>query len=199
MLESLHFIYDNFSSEDMGIFNVQVGGGLYEEYFLPERVINEQKPFGREKPYLINVTHEPISFSMTLLFNNGIGEAQRKKVARWLYQDYYKPLIFSSDPNKIFYALLEGESSLTHNGAGEGYITVNVRCDSPYAYSPEYFEENILPSNSNNNGEKEFTISTANTSKYDLTKLESSNGVFKIKGISKWGELPHNSKWGDII
>lgn len=43
MLESIHFMYDNISSKDMGIQIASTRGGLFEENFLPRRRIIEKK------------------------------------------------------------------------------------------------------------------------------------------------------------
>lgn len=143
MQESLVFNYDGQSSKKFGVYLAQVGGGLYNEPFLPTRKITEKKIASREKPYFQSIEQEPLQFKMNIVFEEWDLKDIKRQVARWLFQDYYKPLYFESNPNRIFYAIIEGSSELIHNGVTDyngahAYITVNVRCDSPYAYTPEY-------------------------------------------------------------
>jgi phage-related protein len=78
---------------------------------------------------------------VSFYFDGGWDENKIRQVSRWLFQDYYKPLSFSDNPDRIFYAMVDSDSSLIHNGLSEGYVTLSFRCDSPYAYSPVYTTE----------------------------------------------------------
>lgn len=135
MREAMNFIFNEISSEDMGVVIASPNGGLFEEDFLPKRTIVETKIPYRDNPYHQRVDLEPLSFSLTIFISEWKERDNLRQIAKWLYQPYYKPLIFSTNLNRIYYALFEGDSKLVHNGAKEGYITLNVRCSSPYTYS----------------------------------------------------------------
>lgn len=136
MLESLHFSFDGKSSQDKGVMMVKPNGGLYDEFFLPNRSIVEQSVPGRSAPYYVRVDSEPLSFPIAIALIDRDYRNQLRDVARWLFTDEYKPLYFESNPHRVFYAMFEGDSSLIHNGLKQGYITLNVRTNSPFGFSP---------------------------------------------------------------
>lgn len=134
MRESLHFTFNGESSEDMGVIIASPNGGLFQESFLPTRSIIESSVANRR--YFKRAEDNPLSFSLTIFIEEWRERDNLRQIARWLYQDYYKPLWFDTNPELIYYAIFEGDSSLFHNGCKDGYIQLNVRCDSPYRYSP---------------------------------------------------------------
>lgn len=137
MRESLHFTFNNISSEDMGVVIASPNGGLFQETFLPTRRIVETSV--TNKRYFKRVESEPLSFSLTFFIAEWHDRDNLRQIARWLFQDYYKPLWFDSNPERIYYAIIEGDSSLIHNGCKDGYIELNIRCSSEYSYSPVQF------------------------------------------------------------
>lgn len=136
MREAMNFIFNGVSSEDMGVVIASPKGGLYEEDFLPQRSIVETKIPNRNNPYFQRVETTPLSFSLTIFIEEWEERDNLRQIAKWLYLPYYKPLVFSSNLNRIYYAMFIENSSLVHNGGHEGYIELNVRCSSPYTYSP---------------------------------------------------------------
>jgi len=198
MKESLNFYYDGVYSVDMNIYNVNSSSGLFEEFFLPTREIHEQKSFGRDKPYFIETTRKPLSFNLRLYIDKDVIEEKMQVIKRWLFQDYYKPLIFSYNPNKIYYAMIHDNSTLTHNGIDSGYVDINVRCDSPYVYTPEYFEENVL--NKTKKVVKEIAVDESNFSEGLMNGLGLNlEGNLELNEILIWGQIPENTKWGEIV
>ncbi|MDP4268366.1 MAG: phage tail family protein [Bacteroidota bacterium] len=135
--ESLYFQYDGVNSSDFNIVNVTVDGNMYNEPFLANRTIKEFTVIGRDKPYFSRVVRDPLSFSINFAFEDIWDDELISNIKQWLNVNYYKPLRFSEDEDKIYYAMCVDSPSITHNGLKEGYVTLNFRCDSPYAYSPE--------------------------------------------------------------
>lgn len=136
MIQRLDFVYNNISSVDMGVIQVNLDSDLFRETFIAPKRINEISIRGREKPYFLGVERETISFPLTLVFKDGFNEDKIRAVANWLDQDFYKPFYFLDNPNKILYAMVTENSEFIHNGISDGYITLNFKCNSPYAYSP---------------------------------------------------------------
>lgn len=134
--ESLYFMYDGISSMDFNITNVSVDNNLYTDPFLSNRTIKEIVVNRIDKPYYSHIQRDPISFTINFGFPDGWDDDTMIKIRKWLNTDYYKPLIFSEDPQKIYYAMCINAPSVTHNGLKQGYVTLDFRCDSPYAYSP---------------------------------------------------------------
>ena len=142
--ESLYFIYDNINFyEEYGIMNVHIDSGMYQETFLSGREILEQRTRRNPKPYLFQVKELPREIQMSFAFSESFDEDKLRSVARALTKDSYRQLIFSENPDKIFYAICVDEPQLIHNGLKLGYVTLKFRCNSPYAYSPVYIDDLI--------------------------------------------------------
>ncbi|MFJ7915857.1 MULTISPECIES: distal tail protein Dit [unclassified Lysinibacillus] len=198
MKQSIQFIYDGVSSEDMGVFIAWSDDGLFEENFLPNRQIIEKKIANREKPYFQRVEHEPLSFSLSFAIADWENKETLRKLARWFFQPYYKPLVFDSNPNRVFYAIFEGEPQIFHNGLNEGYIELDIRCDSPYSYSFEHTKENIELRDSNIGSKVQLDINN-----FDLGQMSNmqntTNGLTITTTLSTWGNVyATNTTWGGI-
>lgn len=198
MLESKYFIFNDIHSKDFGVSIVSLDQGLLQDPFLPTRIINERKVSGRDKPYFQGVKNQSLSFNLIIYIKDYKDTSKLRRIARWLHQDYYKPLIFESNPNRIFYAMIEGESNLFHNGMDEGVITLNVRCDSPYSYTPEYVMNNIEFRDDN----KETSIINQYNDFEEGVHINTevtSNGL-TVKGTpEKWGDIyPMVKTWGEL-
>lgn len=117
--------------------NVNLDGGMQEEYFAASQSIIENKTRGRNKPYFHGIDKEPINLTVNFAFENGWDNEELKKIRRWLTSPkYYAPLAFSNEPEKIYYALYIDEPVLLHNSMSQGYITIRFRCNGSYAYTP---------------------------------------------------------------
>lgn len=198
MKQSIQFMYDGISSEDMGVFIAWNDNGLFEDNFLPNRKIIEKKIANREKPYFQGVEHEPLSFSLSFAIADWESSDTLRKLARWFFQPHYKPLIFDSNPNRVFYAMFEGDSKLMSNGLKEGYVELEIRCDSPYGYSFETTKENIQFRNSNIGTEV-----ILNNDNFTLGTMENMqvtpNGLTLDNNLSTWGVVYATKKtWGGI-
>lgn len=198
MKQSIQFMYDNISSEDMGVFIAWNKKGLFEENFLPKRKIIEKKIANREKPYFQRVEHEPLSFSLSFAISDWENQETLRRLARWFFQSHYKPLVFSSNPNRVFYAMFEGEPKLFFNGLNEGYVELDIRCDSPYGYSFEQTEENIEFRDANVG-----TKIKIDDTNFNLGNMENmnttSNGLTISTTLSTWGNVYATSNtWGGI-
>lgn len=197
MLEGIHFYYDGIHSVDMGLLNCTIDGGMFEETFLPSRSIVETKVAGRDKPYFQSIEMEPIEFELTFAFEYGYDERRLREVARWLLQPYYKPFYTVDNPNRVFYCMVEGDSSLFHNGAKQGYITLKMRCDSSFSYAQKSLKEKMVF------GSSKLTKSTVeNTFNYGMGYMENVeivNGSLSTKKIDKTWRRFSGMKWRDIL
>ena len=175
MLENLHFTYDGKSSKDFGVQLVNPSGGLYKESFLPNRKIVEKTVGGRHNPFFQRVEDDPLSFSLSICLTEWKKRNNLRQIARWLYQPYYKPLRFESNPDVVYYAMFQGNSDITHNGLFDGYITLNVRLNSPYPKSIQHEKTVTVNSSSTveiyNNGDLPMRM------KMEITKLKSDGNV----------------------
>lgn len=140
-MESTSFVYDGISSLDMKVTKVSAGSGLFEETFLANKVIREDKIRGNDTPYHYGVDRDTLVIPVSIWVNEDVTEEEFEELARWIDQNYYKELYFNSKPDKRFYAMLEGDSSRLHNGIIKGRIDLQFRTNSPYCFSPVYVSE----------------------------------------------------------
>ncbi|MFC8688147.1 phage tail domain-containing protein [Brevibacillus porteri] len=196
MKEGLDFSYDGIKSSDMGLFNVQFSGGLFEEPFVADKEIHEIKVRGNDKPYFQGVERSPLVFSLQFAFEDKYDHEKIRQVARWLDQDYYKPFFTTDNPDRIFYCMLHSSSTLIHNGAKEGYVEIEMRCDSPYSYSPQYlsewFEIRNTPLVLTETSQADFQKGVL----YNMVALPSGDLQLGTKK-PKWGDIKRK-KWGDL-
>jgi phage-related protein len=188
--ESLDFSYAGENSTDYGIINVNYSTGLYEETFLPSRGIKEIQVSGRKKPYFQELEYSPLSLKLSFAIQSWTEDSIRS-IARWLgSQEYYKPLYFSNNTNRIFYCLYNGNVDILHNGLKQGIINIEMRCDSPYSYSPVYTSQ-IYSSPSSitftNNGDvslyPEISIEKVGDGNLSIVNQTNGNQEFKFTSL----------------
>jgi phage-related protein len=134
--EKLHFNYDGMWSSEFDLLHINTDSGLYDESLTASRDILETKVKGKDKPHFVGFDNNPLQFDMQVGFETQFNDTTVRKVINWLVQDYYKPLYFEGSEGRIFYCMAVGEPRIVHNGMGGGYITITMRCDSPFVYSP---------------------------------------------------------------
>ena len=134
--EKLYFTYDGVSSKTFGLMHVELGSGMFEEILVADRNINETRNNKNDTGIFNGLESEPISFTLNLAFERGFTDSVLDNVIEWLFKDYYKPLFFEGKEDRIYLCMAEGSSTITHNGLNEGYITVNMRCQSSNLVSP---------------------------------------------------------------
>lgn len=131
--ESLKFSFNGISSDMFGIINVNVSSGLYQESFLSNRNLLEVTIRNSDKPYFQKIKREPLTFKLSFAFEKWDSQTI-KDVAKWLNTDFYAPLIFESEPDLIYYAILINDSILNHTGNYQGFITLEMRCNTYHAF-----------------------------------------------------------------
>lgn len=204
MKEGLNFYFGNypsstesyFLSSDWGIVNAQVDGGLFEENFIPEREIRETYIRGNSKPYFHGVDWKPLEFSLTFAFMDTFDKSFKnerlRELARWLSKPYYVPFGIAGD-DKVFYVICVDESQVIHNGLSQGYVTVNFRCDAPWAYSK--IKTHVL----NGIPETDFVFNFENKGDLDILPeiwiAKNGTGEFKIVNESTGQEF----KFSEIL
>jgi len=189
--ESLYFTYDGINFyEEFGIMNIHVdNSGLYQETFLSNRNIIEQTTRYNQKPYFIEAIESPKQIQVSFAFYNGFDEDKLHAVARALKKDYYCPLIFSENPDKIYYALCIDENNLIHTGNSQGYISLQFRLNSPYVFSPVYSTV-LYDLSSNEVGGTNITLTNSGDINmfFVATIQVISGGTFSIVNLSDGGK-----------
>lgn len=111
-------------------------------------------------------------------------------------QDYYKPFYTVDNPNRIFYCMLEGDSKLVHNGLKQGYITLTMRCDSPYSYTPKFTKENMQFSSTKLT--KTITENTFSIGMGTMENIEIVDGKLAVKKYATTWHSFAGMKWSDL-
>lgn len=139
---SFYFVFDGIESHRMGVANVTVGrSGMQEETLLGGREILTRQIRGKTETFLYDIKYSPIKIPVQLAFTDTFTDEQIRAVSRWLDQKTYKELWFSANPNRRFFAIVEGDTTLNHNALNQGYIDLTFITNDYYAYSPEYVED----------------------------------------------------------
>ena len=134
--DKLHFNFDGVWSDEYGLINVVLDSGMYEETLVASRELNETKVKGNSKPMLHGIEDSPLEFDMVLAFEEGYTDEIVDSVIRWLFADYYKPLYFEGNEDKVYMCIPISSPQIVHNGLKQGYLTITMRCDSSNIYSP---------------------------------------------------------------
>ena len=204
---SLYFTFNGENSIDYGVINCSVESGLYEEQFLPSREIITTNVRDRDEPYFQSKKLSSRILDVTLAFEDDIDSDKLRALGRLFNQDYYCPMIFSEDLDKIYYVMYQGNPSLFHTGIN-GYVKFQLLCKSPYIYTSEYLSEVYTITDS---GTIEFTNSgdvdlypemeIVKVGDGDLSIVNLSNGgyEFKFTGLVDGEILYVNNNDEDIL
>lgn len=134
--ENILFNYDGRWSDDFGLINISLSNSMYEETLVANREIIEVDIKGNDTPLFQGFKNTPLEFEMTIAFTEKYTDERVYEIIGWLFSDYYKPLYFYGREDRVFYCMPTGDSSIVHNGLKEGYFVINMRCNSPFTYSP---------------------------------------------------------------
>ncbi len=146
---SQYFSFADETSDIYNIINVNLDANMQEEPS-STRTIVEQKIRGRTKPYFQELEYEPKTIPITAAFTTPFDDELIQRACRWLCSPtYYKPLIFSEEPHRIYYALVVEDFKLIHTCLSEGYLDITFRCNDYYAYSPYHYKEYDFSDNTN--------------------------------------------------
>lgn len=136
--DSQYFIFDGKTSEEMGLYNINISTGLLEETLQGNRTILETRIRGNNSPLFKEIQYEPLTIPVNFYFNDNFNNDSLAQTLYWLTPSFYKPLQFSENLNKIFYCLPVESPTLIHNCLKQGYLQLNFRCKWPWALSPIY-------------------------------------------------------------
>lgn len=192
---NLDFHYDGESSKDFGVISVQIGNGMYEDELVSGRSVNAVKFRNQEKVHLQNIEEGVREFPLVLAFEKKFTDLQLSKLVKWLFKDYYSPFYFDAEPNRIVYAMPNGDSSITHNGLKQGYITITMTTNSSKVYSDTKVSEKLIVSGAttkrlviNNTGHEdilpEISILKNGAGKITIVNLNDNDGaIFELKNL----------------
>lgn len=137
------FEYDGTSSTSFtpSIINATLNNDMYEFAPLGVKSIREQKVQGRDIPYFYNIEYEPMSFNMTIAFENYATQAEVNDVIKWLYLPRTPKLLKFPEYGLNYFGLFIGQPKFYYVGNNLngykfiGYIEVQFRANAPYGWT----------------------------------------------------------------
>lgn len=131
------FHYAGYDSEDFGAIQASFNSGLFEETVVSNRNIIETRIRGQAKSYLHGIEQDPIEFELNVTLSEKNSDDEIDNAIKWLKQDKYQPFyVIGSTKRKIIYCMPSGEIKLSHNGLGQGVLTMTMHSNSFLMYSP---------------------------------------------------------------
>lgn len=146
MFLNTDFTYDGISSTVMNVHLISADTGMVEMPFGYSREIIEESISNKSQPYFFGFKRDCLKLDIEIGKIGCTNEEcewtyeERKKIVEWFWQDEYKPFVSLDNPELIYYCTPIGESKRFDNGLLHGYIKLQLRCNSPHAYSPTYIE-----------------------------------------------------------
>lgn len=191
--DKLRFNFDGVWSDTFGLINVILDNGMFEESFIANRDIVETKTRGNSKPLFHSFEDSPLEFEMIIAFEDGFDDSKLDSIIKWLFVNSYKNLYFEGKESKLYRCMPTGDSKLNHNGLGQGYFTVTMRCDSSNIYSPIVVTtlENVTVTKTItllNDGHfdiyPEISIKKNGSGHVIIESLDDDNGIFEIRDLT---------------
>lgn len=131
----LDLVFDGKSSKRAGFMCVQTQDGLYSDPFVASKTINENAVENRDVPYFRSVSSQPLEFDLNLYWLNKITENGEQLLRQWLNKKTYSEFYFNEYSIRRYFGIMT-TGTQNYSGADEGFTTLHIRCNSPYAYSP---------------------------------------------------------------
>ena len=139
---ALSITFNGISSDDfdyesnLEILNVNFNSGtMRDESLIGDRDLEVEMRRNTNVADFYSIKYDPLTFSINLCVNGEITQANKIAITKWLVTNSYKQLIFSTQPDIIYYAMVKDGVVLTHNSNNRGYFTVNFECNAPWGFT----------------------------------------------------------------
>lgn len=141
MITSKGFYYDNEYSGNKNVIKAITSNGAVTDTFLGTVSNKVVKNKNNIKSFILDSDNEPIVIPMALYFEKGLDDSSIRHVKKWLAQDDFKELVFEDQPDKVYYAKLDGSSVISHNAISEGFVEFDFLTNSAYSFSRPHLME----------------------------------------------------------
>ncbi len=102
---------------------------------------------GNDKSYFIDTKRNSLAINLEFAFEDTWDDDAIRTVARlFANQTYYQEFYTTSNTSRRWRCLYVGSPTLLHNGLSQGYVKMQLKCDSAYSYSPQYLSDVIKTS-----------------------------------------------------
>lgn len=189
MFVSSQFTYDGKSSDEFNLMLIRTDSGLISGQFGVRRSTRKEKDAKNPIPYFYGVSEDVLTFDIQLALTKTWSKDDRIKIAKWLFQNEYRPFISNDTPDIIYYCMPVEAPEKFFNGIMEGYVNLSFECDSPYGWTPQTTQSFNLATNDTT---QIITLNnSSNILKYYYPELEITllQGTgFKLKNLSNNNE-----------
>lgn len=139
MFQESYFTFDGISSESLGVIAARTDNNMFSRTFAKRRDIITEKVQHNPLPFDFGFDTDTLQGSITIAGRETALDAHKlAKIASWLYQDEYKPLISDDNPDIIFYVKFMDEQELYLGAHDQGYITLSFTANAPWGWSRPY-------------------------------------------------------------
>lgn len=141
--------YNGYSSKSFKVFQVNFESGLMQtETLLPSRSLNTTRRQNSSISDFYSISEGVLTFEVNLVYQDKFTEKDKQVAMKWLKQSTYKPLIFETEPENIYYAI-PTQIDMSHDTLQKGYFTVQFECNAPYPFTkvqmtPQYICQDSL-------------------------------------------------------
>jgi phage-related protein len=205
--ESLYFSFAGRKSIEFPIANVSIGSGLFEESLTsPKSIIETTVPYNNT-PFFQGVKRDPKTIPLRFGFLEPWNDEMIDEIIRWLDKDYYQPLYFSSNKDRIFYAMSTDTIDQIHNGLKNGYVNITFRTKGSETFSPDIYssvykveEETMIELDNLGHVDvfPEINLQKISDGDFTIINLSDNGEEFKFTGLKDNEELYINCQTRDI-
>lgn len=154
----LTFVYNGVTSEDIGVYLINMSTGLKESQFFGDRSLSFDLVPGNNTPYYYNQTISPFRVKLQIMPINGKWTNEVKgNVSRWLNNGKVNEFYSTDDINRRYFLTYIGSPSLHTTSMNDGYIEIEFQNIDCYVRSPVY--------------EEIFDLSSTGYNKIEITNL----------------------------
>lgn len=130
MYQSTEFMWNQQSSQELGLLLVKVNIDKMHEIFISERNLITEKI--KNTTYLLNVENTNLTFDCEFASETPIDETRKNEISRIFFKDTYANLI-PADSGKVYNCIAQsGSLNVFSNGY---YFSISFVCSSPFASS----------------------------------------------------------------
>lgn len=145
---ALYLSFNGYSSKEFDILQVNFENGMMlTETLIPSINVNKTQRQNSSVTDFYSLSNSPLTFTVNMVFDKEFTDDDKIKVIRWLKQETYKPLIFDTKPDDVYYAVVTG-IDFTHNTLKKGYFTVSFECNAPWPYTKVLMTDEFTITNS---------------------------------------------------
>lgn len=122
--------------QEFGLYLVKIDSGITESHFGITQSIIEDSIENIDTPFFYGVKREPFTFQATFVRQKEWDFKTRLEFNEIVFKRHYQEFISADYPYILYRVICVDEPNKVFFGEQGGYVSLNFRTDSPYAWSP---------------------------------------------------------------